>query len=601
MVLRRGWEDQAQNRRWGPLSCRIDFVGDGGTGGAPDGAAVPVREVVLLPPEWPGAIVQWSRDAGEGGEEVRLEVWLEFSLEGGGALAAVPFPEGSPWGGAPPSGEAALLLAATFEGGPAPPLLLHVAAAPGTAPLPELHPPGEGAPLAGSRDVVVHLRAALPPGGVVQLSLGEGVGDTPPALPPRRALLGWERGLLRDEAVLREEGLGLRSPEEGVNRGVAWAALRLGGWEGELPGDAEGWSLPWAGLGALAAGAWDLARERLEEALERRGAAGEPEAGALLLAGRYALWTGDPTPLERHAVAVLRGIAALRDGEAGDAALRIAALTAVADGWEPFVGREEADRIRGWAGEVAKRSPGRERDVGLVPESASGTRRLPMLADSAAPAPIQAPFPRGWLLERALPLVLGVPGRSRASLQGVQRPGCAEEWGLLAWALAELGDADGALAALRRPLHTLDSAGGWASAPPTAPAATAGLSILALVQGIVGLRPEAAWGRIRLAPLLPSSWDAMEVANLRCGDALLTLACRREGGRHTFVLRPQGGRVPPTIVFEPVLSGGEIGEVRLGGEVVEVDRTGGRRQAGIRLQFPLDAERRITVDGAERG
>jgi hypothetical protein len=126
---------------------------------------------------------------------------------------------------------------------------------------------------------------------------------------------------------------------------------------------------------------------------------------------------------------------------------------------------------------------------------------------------------------------------------------------------------------------------------------------------LLGVRPDAGWGRIRLAPHLPTQWTAFEVAGIRCGDASITLGYRRAPGAHTFFLRPDRGGVPVNIIFEPSLPCGRIGAVLLEGEMVEVDRLpaqgrgddGGEERIGIRFQFPLDAEKHVTIQTQEQG
>ena len=132
----------------------------------------------------------------------------------------------------------------------------------------------------------------------------------------------------------------------------------------------------------------------------------------------------------------------------------------------------------------------------------------------------------------------------------------------------------------------------------------AGRLVRSWIMGQLGADAEMAYGRLTLAPILgqrdtdaPPPPDApLTVTGLRAGDARIDLHCRREPGRHTFRLVQQAGRVPVNVVFDPWLPVSRIRQVRMGDEPVEVDL---REEAGgtrVRLQFPLDPERRLIVD-----
>ncbi len=123
--------------------------------------------------------------------------------------------------------------------------------------------------------------------------------------------------------------------------------------------------------------------------------------------------------------------------------------------------------------------------------------------------------------------------------------------------------------------------------------AARGMTSLAF--GVLGARADAFFGRLRLAPEIPSTWGDLHVRRLCVGDASLSLDYHREEGSYSLLLRPTGGRVPLNVVFEPRFPSREIGAVLLDGAEAEVDRfpwTGGR---GIRLQLPVDRDRRLVV------
>jgi len=60
-------------------------------------------------------------------------------------------------------------------------------------------------------------------------------------------------------------------------------------------------------------------------------------------------------------------------------------------------------------------------------------------------------------------------------------------------------------------------------------AASAAMVVLPVVEGLLGADPDAAAGRITLAPQLPASWARLEVRGVRCGDSVYDLRFRRGG------------------------------------------------------------------------
>ncbi len=122
-----------------------------------------------------------------------------------------------------------------------------------------------------------------------------------------------------------------------------------------------------------------------------------------------------------------------------------------------------------------------------------------------------------------------------------------------------------------------------------------------LVRGTLGIAPDAAYGRLRLAPVFPERWSRVEVEGIRVGDTRLDLGYRREGDRHTFVLLPTAGRVPATVILEPLLPVGDVEHVELEGEPVTVDSFREAGRTGVRFQFPLEGERSVTVVGLPAG
>ena len=61
-------------------------------------------------------------------------------------------------------------------------------------------------------------------------------------------------------------------------------------------------------------------------------------------------------------------------------------------------------------------------------------------------------------------------------------------------------------------------------------ACSAAMVVLPLVEGLLGVDPDAAAGRITVAPQLPESWTRLDVRGLRCADSAYDLRLQRMDG-----------------------------------------------------------------------
>lgn len=115
------------------------------------------------------------------------------------------------------------------------------------------------------------------------------------------------------------------------------------------------------------------------------------------------------------------------------------------------------------------------------------------------------------------------------------------------------------------------------------------------VEGVIGVRPDAVYGRLRLGPELRPEWRRLRVRGITQGTVRVSIDCLREGSEFAFRLQQDSGRVPVNLIFEPLLPVQSVEGVRMGNE--DADVTLLREPGGIRLrcQFPLDPERRLTV------
>jgi hypothetical protein len=86
------------------------------------------------------------------------------------------------------------------------------------------------------------------------------------------------------------------------------------------------------------------------------------------------------------------------------------------------------------------------------------------------------------------------------------------------------------------------------------PAANAADTTLAFVHGMLGARPDAPRGRLRLRICLPDWIDYMVVHNLRVGDAMLSLRYARETNNIRYQIDQFAGAMPVRLIFEPTFT-----------------------------------------------
>lgn len=368
------------------------------------------------------------------------------------------------------------------------------------------------------------------------------------------------------------EGLLLATGIPEVDEGVQWLRARLAGQARRLAGSEPRLALA-VGLACIAVG-----DEEAAEAALRSFPATSPEGA--LLAARFAATFGDT----RHALRAAREWVSREPATSEGALLAARAMRELSDSLHlaadpgtiaQLRNRAEAVGARGraaGAGGPATEAGGPATEAG-GPATASRfpaptERRLPM-----ATGPTPAREEQWWT-----DLLDGAPTILTTSF--AQEPDAA--W--VAWRQLLSGQDDGSSSAA----PTL-----W-DAPDAAERSVTAELLLALAGGLLGLRPDAAVGRLTLAPRLPAHLIRFAATGIRLGASVLTLRYAREEGSRRFEIEPVTAAVPPLLVFEPTVSG-EVSEVRVDGEAAELDA---RRMGGhtvVPVQLPLDAPRVVEI------
>lgn len=467
----------------------------------------------------------------------------------------------------------------------------------------------------------------------------------------RRGVTGLAGARTRHESQLREHLVRLRSPDEQLNAAFEWAKVRLDaslvdtpgvgrslvagyaasrpGWGDGRPGYAWyfGRDACWSALALLALGDFSGARLVLKFLGDTQDVSGKviheyTTSGLvhydaadssplyLLLAGRYAAWTGDLAFLEGHWDRLERAYRYCLETDAdGDglientrvghgwiemgplsgahvtlylASLWVAALEALAPvasalGKTPLAGElvERAARARA---QIAKKfRTGDGYALGLLPDGTPQRRRtalgaVPLLLGAVDPAPAAAWFDAVASPDLTAPWGVRLLARSDPMYSptgyhtGAVWP-LYTGWVSLAEYACHRSDAafahlmmNGKLpfaraqGAFDEVLHG-DEEGATGVCPDQA--WSAAMLVSPLVDGMLGIRPDALAGRLTLAPHLPAAWPQCEWRGLRVGQVSCDVRVRAREDRVEVVVRRTAGP-PLAVTVSPGLPRGRV-------------------------------------------
>jgi hypothetical protein len=465
----------------------------------------------------------------------------------------------------------------------------------------------------------------------------------------RRGVQGFSAQRGRREALLREHLVRLRSPEESVNRAFEWAKVRLDGFLVDTPGVGRslvagyaasppgrddgrpgyawyfGRDACWTAMALLAAGdaascrlvlrflgaSQDVTGKVIHE-VTTSGLAHYDAADAtplyLLLAGRYAAWTGDLAFLAERWSELERAyrfcLTTDRDGDG------LIENSGAGHGWiemGPLSGAHVTLYLAGiWAAALAAFEPvARALGHGALADElaergararAQLTRRF-LTADGYALALLADGSPRRTQTAlTAVPLLLDVIDAQMVDrwLADISCSRFSTPWGVrliprddplysprgyhtgAVWPLytgwtslaeyaahrAEAGFAH-LLANARLPFargqgmfdEVLDGDTGAGAGVCPDQAWSAAMLLAPVLEGLLGARPDALNNRLRLTPHLPAAWDQCEWRGLHVGQTTLDVRMRRrEQGLALSVRRIAGGRLD--LVAAPALPAG---------------------------------------------
>lgn len=339
------------------------------------------------------------------------------------------------------------------------------------------------------------------------------------------------------------EGVVLESGRPALDRGIAWARAALRSRLDETPGApaVRGTELGDVARGALAAGELAVARAALTTFVP----AGHDDIDTLALG---VAWTGRGPELLAHRAAL--------DRLAADA--------------PPPVRRRLADAAEA-AGEEEWAAALR------LPPSPTGGRRLPTVGRApASPPPGAASGPSTPADEVPPPPdVPDVPDVNDLRTALAVAGGSGVGW---------------SIAVLERTLERLERG----DLPRESTEAALALDLF--LRGVLGIVPDAAYGRIEIAPALPAGWGPVTVRGIALEDARVGFRIRSDAGRVEIALHQTAGGAPVTWILSPRLEGAAIASVRVDGQPAEIDSriVGDRIQP--RIQLPAERERIVQLE-----
>lgn len=552
-----------------------------------------VVETVLATPTLPLVVVQWAADRGGLPESIGVELHdasragdLPLDIDGAGGRLVAEVVDGA----------RIVVHAGVVDASAASSMEIQLA---------------PDAAKATVRAVADGIGAVLRPQGgdhvslVLALASGTGQERRPPSRPgvSGRAQRGRPASAVADAArhtsghAVRAargptEGLLLRSGLKAADDGVAWLRARLAGQAHRLTLEAPPAAALSIGLAASLVGD----RGASEAAL---ASTPDDSPTRALLAARHAAVFGDTAAAWESA---------RRWAERADVASNISALA-------PLAAQELADALH----------------LSGDPETISSLRRIALLGRSAPTErradPSRSPSGVDEAGGRTLPMAgRASPSDPTARLRGlltgdpsalaptVQQPALEAAYRATATFQSE---PDAAWMEWRRLLGQGDGSGRmvtlWDESDPGSPEGQveppAGRSeegssfvggsltaelLLALASGLLGLRSDAAAGRIRIAPTLPGHLTRFEVSGITVGGSTISMRYAVEGDMLRYELTPETGSVPPLLVFEPSIDGRPL-EVRIDGNVAELDPRQARGRTVVPVQLPLDAVRTVEI------
>lgn len=134
--------------------------------------------------------------------------------------------------------------------------------------------------------------------------------------------------------------------------------------------------------------------------------------------------------------------------------------------------------------------------------------------------------------------------------------------------------------------------------PDPVSAASIARPVFALLQDVLGARPDAGRGRIRIRPVVPAGWTGFEVRNLPAGDARIRVAVSNEERALDLEIEQTEGAIPVRAILEPVFEARALAGATVDGQPAALTA----RPMGSRLQVPvqltLDHARTVRLIGA---
>ena len=116
-----------------------------------------------------------------------------------------------------------------------------------------------------------------------------------------------------------------------------------------------------------------------------------------------------------------------------------------------------------------------------------------------------------------------------------------------------------------------------------------------VIEGMLGLYPDAAKNILRISPQLPSDWNFINVENIKFGKTVIGFKMERVYGK-TFYTFTEKGNNKIHLEFDPVFpQGTQFSKIKINGKEISFSAHSGRSSESLNLEFDLKGKTEIEI------
>ncbi|HKI79070.1 MAG TPA: GH116 family glycosyl hydrolase, partial [Ignavibacteriaceae bacterium] len=119
-----------------------------------------------------------------------------------------------------------------------------------------------------------------------------------------------------------------------------------------------------------------------------------------------------------------------------------------------------------------------------------------------------------------------------------------------------------------------------------------------ILEGMLGLYPDATKNKLTISPQLPADWNSINVENIKIGKSVISFNMKRENGKTIYTFSKTGYR-KVNIEFNPSFpQGTKFKDVTLNGKNISFSATSNRRSESLNIKFSLEEKTRLEISCA---